>query len=263
MTDEQPGIGEQPGVWVYAVIPTGSVLPPVTGVDGSALQRVTRAGLAAVVSPVGWAAQGELESQLRDPERLERVARAHHDVVTACFRVGPTVPFRLGTLYRGEPGVRELLDQRRAELVATLEIVTGRVEWGVQAYAAAAGEEPEAAVEPGGANPGTAYLLQRRARRMARARAEQAARELADHLDATLAAVAVASRPQSSVGDRYRADATGTQVLNMSYLVEETAGAEFQATVERLARQHAQVAFRLTGPWPAYSFVEVKGGERE
>lgn len=257
-------VGEPSILWVYAVTPVGSAPPPGTGVDGGALRRVAHRGLAAVASPVDWAGRlGELERRLQDPQRLEQVARAHHEVVDACFRGGPTVPFRLGTLYRGEDGVRGLLAQRREELAAALTMVTGRAEWGVQAYAATAAHQPEAGEEPAeaaGANPGTAYLLRRRGQREARQRAERAAWEAAGRIDAALAAMAVAARCQSSVGSASRPDAPGTLVLNTSYLVDEAAGAEFRSVVERLARRYAEVALRLTGPWPAYSFVEVKGG---
>ena len=247
-------VGEPSILWVYAVTPVGSAPPPGTGVDGGALRRVAHRGLAAVASPVDWAGRlGELERRLQDPQRLEQVARAHHEVVDACFRGGPTVPFRLGTLYRGEDGVRGLLAQRREELAAALTMVTGRAEWGVQAYAATAAHQPEAGEEPAeaaGANPGTAYLLRRRGQREARERAERAAWEAAGRIDAALAAMAVAARCQSSVGSA----AAGTRraprcSTRPTWSMRRRA--EFRSVVERLARRYAEVALRLTGPWPA------------
>lgn len=252
----------EPALWVYAVTPTGSALPSGCGVDGEALRRVAHAGLAAVVSAVGWAGRpGVLEQELRDPKRLETVARAHHEVVEACFRSGPTVPFRLGTLYRSDEGVRDLLAQRGEELATALTMVAGRVEWGVQAYAVTSHDPSTATDEPNDtAPPGTAYLLRRRSQRMARERAERSAWEAASQVDAALTAVAVAARSQSSVGAAWRRDTVGTQVLNMSYLVEEAAGDQFRTIVGQLARRYPGLALRVTGPWPAYSFVEFKGG---
>src|SRR5690606_38897179 len=107
-------------------------------------------------------------------------------------------------------------------------------------------------VDSGG--PGTAYLLRQRGRRLARQLAERAACEAAARIDRALAAVAVATRPQSTGGAARR---SGTLVLNTSYLVEEREREAFQTTVERLARRHAEVQLRLTGPWPAYSFVGI------
>lgn len=245
--------GEAVTTWVYAVTPEDTTPPSGVGVDDGPLRRVAHAGLAAVVSSVALSDPDEVDRRLRQPAELEALARTHHQVVTSCFEAGPTVPFRLATLYRGDDGVRRLLAERREELSAALATVAGRAEWGVQAYAVAAAPPPAEEPDPA-AGPGTAYLLRQRGRRLAQQAAERAACEAAERIDRALAEVAVAVRPQSTGGGARQA---GTLVLNTSYLVDEREQETFRATVEDLARRHAEVRVRLTGPWPAYSFVGI------
>lgn len=252
----------EPAVWVYAVMPAELPPPSGTGVDGRPVRRLTRGDLAAVVGTVGWTDPAELDRRLRQPVGLEELARAHHAVVTACFQAGPTAPFRLATLYHGDEGVREMLAERHKELAAALDTVDGRAEWGVQAYAVTPEDPTPPEADPGDtAGPGTAYLLRQRGRRAARERAERVAREAAARIDGALATAAVAVCPHPTDSAIQRPGAPGALLLNMSYLVEDRERETFRATVERLARRHAEVRLRLTGPWPAYSFVEI-GGSR-
>src|SRR2546423_725894 len=49
----------------------------------------------------------------------------------------------------------------------------------------------------------------------------------------------------------------GDTLAKFAFLVERARFAEFRATAERLADEHAPAGFRLelTGPWPAYNFA--------
>ncbi|MBU2637367.1 MAG: GvpL/GvpF family gas vesicle protein [Nanoarchaeota archaeon] len=52
-------------------------------------------------------------------------------------------------------------------------------------------------------------------------------------------------------------------VLNHSCLVEKDKFAEFSEEIEKLENRHKSLKFVYTGPWPPYSFVNIKisGGE--
>ena len=168
--------------WVYAVVSdqVGEVPPDATTWTGEPVRLVRGSGLAAVVGslPPDLTGEEQLQEHLCDPAWLERTIRAHHHVVTSFFRRTPTVPFRMGTVCRGDDRVRDLLAAQADGLRAALATVAGRAEWGVQVYpgtaagetAAAAGPAPAAAgaraADP--ARPGTSYLLRRRAERQRR-----------------------------------------------------------------------------------------------
>lgn len=253
--------------WVYAVVSdqVREVPGDATTWTGEPVRLVRGSGLAAVVGslPPDLTGAAELQAHLRDPTWLERTVRAHHHVVTCFFRRTPTVPFRMGTVCRGDQRVREMLAAQAEGLRAALATVAGRAEWGVQAYPGPAAEDTTAAsgdsasdapADP--ARPGTAYLLRRRAERQRREQARAVAAAAIRELDQTLSALAVAvHRPAPAVG----AGSQATPLFQASYLVSEDRGGEFAGRVRQLAGQLPHVRVRLTGPWPAYSFVVLNG----
>ncbi len=223
------------------------------------VESVELGGLAAVVREVPLEEFGEeaLRERLNDREWLEREARAHEGVLQSVAAVAPVVPLRFGTIYRDRGEVERMLEERREELLATLERVRGHLELGVKAWvdrarleiALAAGEEEPAA------GSGAAYLLQRqREQRLARevdGRLGELAAEAHERL--TAAAVAgVANRPQP----RELTGRSETMLLNGAYLVRDGDEA-LRAEVAKLAADHGPfgVEYELTGPWPPHNFV--------
>lgn len=265
-------MAEPSATWVYAVVPNeiADVPAGVTGVAGEPIRLVRRADLAAAVGSVPLEEMDEqpLRRRLQDPAWLEHAVRSHHQVVSAFLPRAPTVPFRLATVYHSDAQLAQMLDHRAPELLDALETVAGRAEWGVQAYAEPGGEAPaEDAAAPAGSpagasggssttRPGTEYLLRRRAERSQQQQARAAASAAAQQADAVLAAMAVAvhrSPPARRPGD----GPSAALVLNTSYLVDDGRAAEFTGSVDQLADRFPQLRLRLTGPWPAYSFVHV------
>lgn len=236
--------------WVYAVIAddVDAGLAGVTGIDGEPLRTVAVPGLAAVVGSVDRTrVEAALSARPPDPQWLEVAARRHHDVVAACFPQVATVPFRLATLYHDDTGVQEALTGRRAQLRAALDTVAHRTEWGVQAYAAGSAESGAKAEPP---RSGTEYLLRRRAEAEQREQARRLARESVRVVEERL-------RPLAVAAVAHPVDAPADLLLNVSYLVDNERGQEFRDAVADLSSTVAGLRVRLTGPWPAYSFVDL------
>ncbi|MFI1192863.1 GvpL/GvpF family gas vesicle protein [Micromonospora sp. NPDC020750] len=262
--DPEPA-GDAAGRWLHGVAREAdrAMLAAVTGMDGGPLRAVPAAGLVAVVSTAPLAEYGEeaLRRNLEDLTWLERAARTHHEVVAALSRAGAVVPTRLATVYRDERGVARLLAERRAELAATLDRLTGRAEWGVKGYAV-----PGATVHAatgGGAAPegaGVAYLRRRRAELTARDEGQRAAAEAATAVHDALAGYTVAAR-RHAPQDRRLSGAPTAMVLNGAYLVDVPTLGGFTGLVAALAGRHPEVRLELTGPWPAYSFAEDRPPE--
>lgn len=252
------------GVWVHAVTRDLRTehLAGLTGVADAQVRPLEVDGLVAVVSPVDLAEYGEqaLRRNLEDLAWLERVAREHHRVAGALARFGPVVPARLATVHRDESGLRAELAQRSADLVAALDRVDGRSEWGVKAYAVTAAPATDVA-DPGAstmatAGAGRAYLQRRREQLAASESAERAATGAAEQVHAVLTRHAEAGRlyaPQ----DRGLSGVAEPMVLNGAYLVRKEAARDFPRLVEALAERHPAVRLELTGPWPPYSFAGV------
>jgi hypothetical protein len=261
-------VAEAAAAWVYAVVPAGTVTTAdaPTGVAGEPVQLIQAAGLAAAVGvvPPDHASEQLLRQRLQDPVWLQGAVRCHHAVVAALFAQAPTVPFRLATVYLGPPRVRRLLEERSAALRRGLDLVTGRAEWGVLGYPAASAPAASApaALEPARGDartdrPGTSYLLRRQCELADRERARAAAVADAQRVDAVLAPVAVAEhRPPAR--SRAAPGEPAAPLLNTSYLVDSRHADPFVAAVRRLAGELAHLRLRLTGPMPAYSFVDAE-----
>jgi hypothetical protein len=274
------------GTYVYAVARDDVPVGPMTGVAGAPVRTIAGAGLIAYVSTVPLSEFGEepLRRSLEDMDWLADTARAHHGVVEAVVAATATAPVRLVTVYGDDEQVCDLLERRGGDFAAVLTHVTGRKEWGVQAYAGRSGppavngntrtgggttrggetlrggETAEPAVK-GGAHsgggtaterPGTSYLKRRQASLRVREQARRQAARRAEDIHAALAAVAVASRRHRAQDSRL-SGREESMLLNGAYLVDEDRVEEFAAVAGELGGNG--VDLRLTGPWAPYSFT--------
>jgi hypothetical protein len=256
-------MAEGGAVWLYAVMGPGQGTPEgVHGVAGETIRPIEGAGLTAVVGSVPASEYGDaaLRRHLEDLTWLEATARAHDRVVSALMRHGPTVPLRLATVCLDDARVRAVLEERRADLGAALELVTGRTEWGVKAYAdidALTSTAVESAAD-GVAGSGTVWLARRRAQVSARDNVEHEVAAQADAIHTHLVRRSVAGRRQPPAAPIL----SGTKervALNGTYLVDGDRADDFAETVRALGKTHPDLRLELTGPWPPYSFAGGQG----
>ena len=250
------------GIWLYGIVADvpADALAGVAGVGGHQPWTIPVAGLAAVVGHVPLAEYGQepLRRNLEDLDWLERTARAHHAVIDVLHRAGPVLPAALATLYFDATGIVRLLTERRGDLTAALDRVTGHVEWGVKGYTTHHPAAASPAVEPDSgtpaAGPGAAYLARRRAQLTTRAQARHAVEEDAAAIHAGLAGLSADAR-RHPAQDRRLTGTDAEMVLNGAYLVAADREEEFGELMVALERRHPTVRLERTGPWPPYSFV--------
>ena len=90
---------------------------------------VALAGVAdGVRPPCSIFAPGDLD----DESRLERLVRAHNELLLGALGEGAVVPFRFGTTFPDRAALDEWLEQHRAALAAELERLRGTAEWSVE-----------------------------------------------------------------------------------------------------------------------------------
>jgi hypothetical protein len=247
--------------YVYAVCrPFGAPLQAeLTGVAGAPAKLLHHHGLVAVVSdvPPRDFAEEPLRAHFEDLDWLSATARGHQQVIDALTVVTTPLPLRLATVFRDDSGVRVMIEEREEDFRRTLDRLEGRVEWGVKVYVEA--ETPEPAPSSGAsAKPasGRDYLLQRRMRARAHEDTWQRAERFAGRLHSLLSEHADAARlhpPQNSALSR----ASGQNVLNAAYLVPRAESEEFVEIVDRTKGEEPGMRVELTGPWAAYSFVDL------
>jgi Gas vesicle synthesis protein GvpL/GvpF len=69
---------------------------------------------------------------LDDEARLERLVRAHNELLIAALEEGAVVPFRFGTTFPDRAALDAWLERHRAALVAELERLRDTAEWSVE-----------------------------------------------------------------------------------------------------------------------------------
>ena len=256
------------GWYVYGVVPAEEAsvdaFSGVRGVNPDLPITLVRDGnIAAVASRVPLAEFGEdsIDEHLGRPEWLGEKVREHELVLEAALAQMPVVPFRFGTIYRGEEQVRQML-REHGSLAATLERVRGTVELGVKGFVdadrfdASVGGEPDEDV-----SGGRAYMLRKQLdRRRAEARAAFAASCSKESFE-RLAAAARESRPLSVQRPEVSGH-SGEMFLNSAHLVEISHEGAFRQTVAELESTYGRegAEYHVTGPWPPYNFVGVDEG---
>src|SRR5262252_3812349 len=231
----QAGRAVEPnGIWVYAISERVdlTLLAQIKGVGGRQIRTVAAAGLTAVAEYVGLAEFGEeaLRRNLEDLDWLEMTARAHHRVIDAVAQQGPLVPMRLATVYSGDAPIAAMLTERGADFRSALRRISGRVEWGVKAYA---DRRPDAsddsAVTAGASRPGSgagaAYLQRRRNQLTAQKTARRETLASADVIHAELSRYADETRVHTPQAPQL----TGIKapmILNAAYLLDSARGEE-------------------------------------
>jgi hypothetical protein len=262
-------------VWVYAI--TDDLKPGqlegLTGVGEEPVRAVTEAGLTAIVGSVDAGSFGEeaRTSLLSDLASIERLGRAHHQVIASVAAGSPVLPLRLATVYPDDQTVRSLLGRSSAEFTGMLESFRGTEEWGVKVYLGAVNEAqdgPAAWLEdvtaPPGApgNPAGALTMPRdEPSRPEDGLAETApgrddVEACAEVIDRAFSGIALATRRQAAADQRFDGPERWL-VLDAAYLLNRDRADEFAAVAHALARSHKGLRADLTGPWPPYSFAEL------
>ena len=210
---------------------------------------------------------GKLEAILGDLDHVGRIAVAHEAVVEYfAARAGVTVvPLKLFTMFSTPSRAVADITARRSSIEAALRRIRGAEEWGIRVTASfdssrsvRTGGKPAPAQPRRTAASGAAFLA---AKKQARDDVREARRAATD------AALAAFDRLTSVAREaRRRTDGPSAAVtpplLDAAFLVSAKDRARFTAT----ARAEAQACARagahltLTGPWPAYNFIEGDNG---
>jgi hypothetical protein len=197
-----------------------------------------------------------LEDTLRDLDRVAELAVAHEAVVeyVAQLAGATVVPMKMFTMFSSvERAVAEMQDRRKS-IEAVVDRIAGCEEWGVRITTGRPPRtKPAVSDRP---RSGRAFLA---ARRQVRDEARTAIRRAN-----STAALAFSELSTFAKETRQRSDApTGATppLLEAAFLVPARSRAKFHTAVKRIARSAGEsgLAVTLTGPWPAYNFVQMPG----
>jgi hypothetical protein len=211
------------------------------------LHAIVAAEPVAVEAPLVRVDAGTL-SAIASPTEVAMLE--HHTIVEKAHAIfSACLPARYPTWIDNSQALRERLERREVDLLKALERVRGKAELAVTAtWTTSQHEDPPLAES----TPGRRYLLQRQ-REFAHADAQRRrATEVAEQLEATLAALAVET--QRSLTPR-----PGVAV-SLALLVQQHAIDKVKAAAQNLDEPQ-DVRILVSGPWPPYSFARLGMGE--
>jgi hypothetical protein len=196
-----------------------------------------------------------LQSSLGNMQWVSDAAVAH-DAVSEHFarmRNVTTVPMKMFTMFSTRERAAAEMRGRRRELGAAIRKIAGCEEWGVRVM-----REPAALVRAqsgaSAATSGAAFLTAKKNLRDEARQAVVLAADAAEEAFSELSALArdVARRHDAPQG------AAAPPLLDAAFLVPTSGRTRFKAAARRAARQchDAGASMSLTGPWPAYNFVQ-------
>lgn len=209
-----------------------------------------------IVAQVPLATYGpeHLDQHLTDMDWVGTVALAHERVVEYfAGRAATTViPMKLFTMFSSvERAVAEIGTRKRA-IAASMRRIAGAEEWGVRILRGPAAAPP--AVTTTRAGSGAAFLAAKKQAKDEAKLARAAAAEAAADAFGELAALARDARQRE---DAPPAGAV-PPLLDAAFLVPATSRGRFKSAVTRAAARCAGAGAQMTlsGPWPAYNFVQ-------
>jgi hypothetical protein len=245
--------GAETAKYIYGVVPAGSrARPKGSGIGGKSLRLVASGELAAITSDVP---DGPLEAG-RDE------LMAHSQVLEETLgKTSAVLPMRFGVVMPNEDSVRkELLDAYRPDLEAQLDEMDGKIEMNLKGIYDEAAVLREVVAENreiaalreaiSSAPPEAAYPERIRLGELV-AETLNAKREADAHaLLERLAPHAIELDVSPPILER--------MVVNAAFLLERGNTQAFDDELERIAEEnHPRINFKLTGPLPPHSFVEL------
>lgn len=212
-------------------------------------------GLWAIVQSVPESQYGEeaLALGLQNLDWVGPRAIAHERVIESFLSASALLPMQLFTLFTSDARVVEHVRSDRAHIARILKRIEKKVEWGLRLT-----WNEKAARDKAGrkqARTGAEFLARKRDLLDVNRIRLGEARKSADRMYKALSRKAAASRRRTSLE---RAAPGSRLLLDAAFLVARAESGAFKAAI----RQHAGglraagVSISLTGPWPAYNFIQ-------
>lgn len=212
-------------------------------------------GVWAVVQSVPEAEYGEaaLARGLQDLNWVGPRAVAHERVIESFLSATALLPMQLFTLFTSDERVAEHVRSDRARIGRILKRVEKKVEWGLRLTWNEKEAREKALKRP--ARTGTEFLARKRDVLDVSRRRLAAARTAATRVYKAIDRQAAASQRRTTLE---RAAPGSRLLLDAAFLVPVARSGAFRTAIREQARalRGTGIETSLTGPWPAYNFIQ-------
>lgn len=234
-------------IYLYAIVDQpGTALPSLAGMEDVPLVEVIYQDLAGVCRTFTFENTSDIlstkQANLWRHESILEALMTDHTVLPVCF----------GAVFASESDLLTILGDKYASFSANLGRVRGCVELSLRITWideqdlppwASSPSQPEQPAEKSGKN----YMLAlQKARQREQALCAQIETQTGKFLPA-LNRLVIEKKSKVSI--------THNPTLTAAYLLDAQKVPFFQQEVDQLVAAHSDFHFTLTGPWPAYSFI--------
>jgi hypothetical protein len=232
----------------------GKAPKPMPGAGAARLLEVGD-GYVAVVSsaPLAKYSAEAIEKKLEDMKWVGTCGAAHEAVVEHAASVGTVIPMKLFTLFASDERAADHVRKMKRALDRVVTRIAGCDEWGLRVLfdeARAAKAQPP----PKRATTGAGFLQRKKEQadvsRRLTANAKDEVEDLFAHLEKAAKRAVRRAAPSREL--------VGRVLLDAVFLVPQPKVSAFKSAVAARAKDLARGGYHvtLTGPWPAYSFIE-------
>lgn len=200
----------------------------------------------------------EASDNMQSLEWVGTRATLHEEVVEQAMQHGPVYPARFGTLYSSFDRLVDTAHAHRSELSAFMERVSHADEWALKMFVDRDRAATHLSAKEKQASPtsGTAYLKQKQREKEARSAVDTWLQEVSDALYDRLQNAGIREIEVLDPRRAVLASPDETLALNWALLVGRSDQNALREVIQQTERTHADhgLSFRLTGPWPPYTF---------
>jgi hypothetical protein len=262
-------MSETSALYLYCLVraarkPSITRVPP--GLDGATRPEPVKAAntlwVIAADVPLEIYGPSRLEPRLRDLQWVSEAAVAHEAVVEHFSRMRNTtvVPMKLFTMFSSVDKAVADVRARRTGLDRAMRHIAGCEEWGIRvtrSLTEKATPKQTSSADGRAVKGGTAFLVARKDARDAARAARAEAITAADRAFEQLRRFARDARRR----ERRPEPGSNPPLLEAAFLVTAASRTRFKAEARRQSVTCASAGadMTLTGPWPAYNFVDGAG----
>ena len=251
---------------VYGIIPSAQIQLDARDIEGGHdFVLLRHHQIMAVASRVDVAMCDEevMRQRSEDMRWLLPRVQAYEQVIAHVFSQTTIIPFRFGTIFCNRNRLKEMLSDREAAWLVTLNRLAGGEEWGLKVFGDLEGRltsrlaQKEASLRREGIGPGRLHFLKKKLRQVALTEVEAELDHLAQTGLQTIADYGYEMRPGRV--DSKTAHKDGKLLLTkLVFLVPKAGRSEFLSHIAEAQTSYAISSLEITlnGPWAPYSFAQ-------
>ena len=195
------------------------------------------------------------------------LACRHEDIVERVMVRSPVLPVRFGTIFDSNQSLEDRLKKHHGAIRLFLNTVSGKDEWAVKVLLnrARAGDQyfretRDARSTEVSLSPGALYLGERRMRSSSKEALNQRLEGICKSTSEELGRIAAELRVRKTLA-REALGGEMDMVGNWAFLVSRDLAPDFCAHVRAANDAFPGLVFKVSGPWPPYSFCPHLEGE--